>query len=302
MFGAIEAGGTKFVCGVGTGPDDIVTTAIPTTTPGETLARTIAWLSEHSRGGLRGVGIGSFGPLDLDPGSPTWGFITSTPKTAWRNFDLAGAVGKALGVPVRFDTDVNAAVLGEARWGAGRGIANCLYLTIGTGIGGGAIVEGRVLHGLMHPEMGHVRVPHDRAIDPFAGVCPYHGDCIEGLASGPAIAARWGAKAEDLGPDHQAWTLEATYLAAAIANYVCTLSPQLVLLGGGVMRQTHLYPKIRAGLEEALAGYVRRVPAVLPAQLGERAGLLGALALNFFTPGSNEIYMTADKKYEESGR
>ena len=163
---------------------------------------------------------------------------------------------------------------------AARGVLNCLYLTIGTGIGGGAIVEERVLHGLMHPEMGHVRVPHDRAIDPFAGVCPYHGDCVEGLASGPAIAARWGTRAEDLAPDHPAWILEARYLACAIANYVCTLSPERVLLGGGVMRQAHLYAKIRAGLEEVLAGYVGKILEVMPAELGERAGLLGALALN----------------------
>jgi hypothetical protein len=188
MFGAIEAGGTKFVCGVGTSPDDIVTMQIPTTSPEETLARTIAWFREHSRGELRAVGIGSFGPVELNADSGSWGFITSTPKVAWRNFDLAGAVGRGLGVPVRFDTDVNVAVLGEARWGAARGVSNCLYLTVGTGIGGGAIVEGRVLHGLTHPEMGHVRVPHDWASDPFAGVCPYHGDCLEGLASGPAIA------------------------------------------------------------------------------------------------------------------
>lgn len=282
MFGAIEAGGTKFVCGVGTDPDDLVTTQIPTTSPEETLARTLAWFREHARGELQAVGIGSFGPVELNAQSESWGFITSTPKIAWRNFDLAGAVGRGLGVPVRFDTDVNAAVLGEARWGAARGVSNCLYLTIGTGIGGGAIVEGRVLHGLTHPEMGHVRVPHDWASDPFAGVCPYHGDCLEGLASGPAIAARWGLKGEELGPDHAAWALEAKYLACAIANYVCTLSPERVLMGGGVMRQAQLYPRICAELEELLAGYLGRIPVVGPAGLGERAGLLGALALSRF--------------------
>jgi fructokinase len=279
MYGAIEAGGTKFACGVGTGPDDVVTTQIPTTSPDATVARTIAWMSDHSRGTLHAVGIGSFGPVDLDPDSPTWGFITSTPKVAWRNFDLAGAIGEGLGAPVRFDTDVNAAVLGEARWGAARGVPNCLYLTIGTGIGGGAIVAGRVLHGLTHPEMGHVHVPHDRAADPFAGVCPYHGDCLEGLASGPAIEARWGVKAQELAADHPAWALEAKYLAYGIANYIYTLSPELILLGGGVMRQAHLYQRVSVELERVLAGYAGKVPPVAPARLGERAGLLGAMAL-----------------------
>lgn len=279
-FGAIEAGGTKFVCGVGTGPDDIVTTEIPTTSPAATIAGVISWLAARSpHGGLVEVGIGSFGPVDLTPDSPSWGYITSTPKTAWRNFDLAGSIGKGLGVPVRFDTDVNAALLGEARWGAARDIANCLYLTIGTGIGGGAIVSGRLLHGLTHPEMGHVRIPHDLAEDPFAGACPYHGDCLEGLASGPAIEARWGLRPEELAPDHQAWALEAKYLAYGMANYVCTLSPERILVGGGVMRQAGLYSLIAAELERLLAGYVSKIPVVMPPQLGGLAGVLGALAL-----------------------
>lgn len=279
-FGAIEAGGTKFVCGVGTGPDDIITAEIPTTSPAVTIASVISWLSARSpHGGLVEVGIGSFGPVDLTADSPFWGYITSTPKTAWRNFDLAGAIGKGLGVPVRFDTDVNAALLGEARWGAARDIANCLYLTIGTGIGGGAIVSGRLLHGLTHPEMGHVRIPHDLAEDPFAGACPYHGDCLEGLASGPAIEARWGVKPEALAPDHPGWALEAKYLAYGIANYVCTLSPERILVGGGVMRQAGLYSLIAAELERVLAGYVSKIPVVMPPQLGGLAGVLGALAL-----------------------
>lgn len=279
-FGAIEAGGTKFVCGVGTGPRDIVTTEIPTTSPGPTIAEAIRWLSAHSpTGGVSAIGIGSFGPVDLNPHSPSWGYITSTPKTAWRNFDLAGTIRRGLGVPVRFDTDVNAAVLGEARWGAAREVANCLYLTIGTGIGGGAIVSGRLLHGLTHPEMGHVRIPRDAAQDPFEGACPYHGDCLEGLASGPAIQARWGVKPEELEPGHPAWALEAKYLAYGIANYVCTLSPERILLGGGVMRQAALYPAITAELERILGGYVSKIPVVMPAQLGSLAGVLGALAM-----------------------
>jgi len=279
LFGAIEAGGTKFVCGIGSGPDDLATTEIPTTFPEETIARCVAWLAANSRGGLKAVGIGAFGPLDLNPRSPTHGFITTTPKAAWRNFDLGGEIRNGLGVPVWIDTDVNAAVLGEARWGAGREVSNCLYLTVGTGIGGGAMVSGRLVHGLTHPEMGHVRIPHDRPRDPFAGVCPYHGDCLEGLASGPAIEARWGVRGERLATDHPAWALEAEYLGLGIANYVCTLSPERILLGGGVMRQSQLYPMIRIGVERVLAGYVARIPAIMPAELGERAGVLGALAL-----------------------
>jgi fructokinase len=276
VLGAIEAGGTKFVCGVGTGPEDLVTTQIPTTSPEATVGEAIAWFEARKPSV---VGIGSFGPVDLNPASPTWGHITSTPKAAWRDYDLAGAIARGLGAPVRFNTDVNAAVLGEARWGAARGVSSCLYLTVGTGIGGGAMVSGRILHGLSHPEMGHVRIPHDLARDPFPGSCPYHGDCLEGLASGPALRARWGAPGSELAADHPAWALEAEYLAYGIANFVCTLSPERILLGGGVMEQAHLYDMVRSALERILGGYVSELPAVIPPELGSRAGVLGALAL-----------------------
>jgi len=279
VFGGIEAGGTKFVCGVGTGPDDLVTTRIPTTSPDATVAEAVAWfgeksIGEKSDGRLKAVGIGSFGPVDLNSGH-----ITSTPKAALRNYDLAGAIGKGLGVPVRFDTDVNAAVLGEARWGAARGISNCLYLTIGTGIGGGAIVGGQIVHGLTHPEMGHIRIPHDLVADSYPGGCPYHGDCLEGLASGPAIEARWGMPGCNLPSDHPAWALEARYLALGVANFICTLSPELILIGGGVMRQTQLYEMVRREAERILSGYVGKLPLITPPGLGEFAGVLGALAL-----------------------
>jgi fructokinase len=276
IFGAVEAGGTKFVCGAGTCPEDLVLTQIATTSPAATAAAAIAWLKEHR---VAAVGIGSFGPVDLNPASPTWGYITSTPKPGWQNFDLAGAFARGLGVPVRFNTDVNAAVLGEARWGAGRDVSNCLYLTVGTGIGGGAIIGGRLLHGLTHPEMGHVRIPHDRGRDPFRGNCPYHGDCLEGLASGPAIEARWGVPAAELPAGHPAWALEAEYLAHGIANFVCTLSPERILLGGGVMEQAHLYAMVRAELACLLGGYIAQLPMVIAPELGNRAGVLGALAL-----------------------
>ncbi len=286
LFGAIEAGGTKFVCGVGTGPDDLETVRIPTTTPEATVAAAAAFFSQRCPAGLQAVGIASFGPVDLDRCSPTYGHITSTPKLAWQNFDLAGAVRNALGVPVGFDTDVNGAALGEARWGAAQGLSDSLYLTVGTGIGGGAIVHGRVLHGLMHPEMGHIRIPHDLQADPYPGCCPYHGECLEGLACGPAIEERWGGPAQELSAAHPAWELEARYLAFALTAWVCTLSPKRIVLGGGVMEQPHLFPLIRLELARLLNGYIR-VPEltegldnyVVPPQLGARAGVLGALVL-----------------------
>jgi fructokinase len=270
LLGGIEAGGTKFVCGVGTGPGDLETIHIPTTSPEATTAAAAEFLGKHA---LEAVGIASFGPVNL-----ATGFITSTPKTAWRNFDLAGAIRKALGVPVGFDTDVNGAALGEARWGAAQGVSDFVYLTVGTGIGGGAMVDGRLLHGLAHPEMGHTRIPHDTARDPFAGVCPFHGDCLEGLASGPAIEARWGMPAPDLAPDHPAWALEAHYLALALANWMYTLSPKLILLGGGVAEQSQLFGQIRKELAGILNGYIQGCE-IAPPGLGSRAGVLGALAL-----------------------
>jgi fructokinase len=286
MFGSIEAGGTKFVCGVGTGPEDLRTAQFPTALPEATLANAIAFLGAQSQGELEAVGIGSFGPVDLHPDSATFGYITSTPKAGWQNFNLAGAVKDAFPVPVGFDTDVDAAALGEARWGAAQDLSDFLYLTIGTGIGGGAIVNDRVVHGLVHPEMGHIRVPHDRARDPYAGGCPFHGDCLEGLASGPAIQARWGKPAQDLPPQHPAWALEAHYLAQGLANWVLTLSPKRIVLGGGVLRQAHLFGRIRQELAGLLNGYVRATELtrdldqyVVPPKLGDRAGVLGGLVL-----------------------
>jgi fructokinase len=285
-FGCIEAGGTKFVCGVGDGPEDLVTTTLPTGEPEQTVERAVAFLCARAGDELQAVGIGSFGPVDLDPSSKTFGYITSTPKPAWRNFDLAGAVSGRVRLPVGIDTDVNAAALGEARWGAAQGLRDFLYLTVGTGIGGGAISGGRVVHGLVHPEMGHVRLPHDRARDPFAGVCPFHGDCLEGLASGPSLEARWGKAAAEIPEGHPAWELEAHYLALGLANWVCTLSPRRIVMGGGVMQQAHLFPLIRKEMARILNGYIQS-PAlaegldeyVTPPKLGNRSGVLGAMVL-----------------------
>lgn len=286
MLGGIEAGGTKFVCGVGSGPGDLQRATFATTTPDETIASVIRFFRRAGGSSLRSVGIGSFGPVDLNPSSPSYGHITSTPKPGWGNFDLAGAVRTALQIPVAFDTDVNAAMLGEARWGAGRGLQDAIYVTIGTGIGGGSMVHGRVVHGLVHPEVGHLRIPHDLARDPYSGSCPYHGDCLEGLACGPAIEARWGIAAKDLPDSHPAWELEAHYLALGLVNCAVVLSPERILLGGGVMERPHLFTAIRREFGQLLNGYVRHRSIteelekyIVPPQLGKLAGVLGALVL-----------------------
>lgn len=283
-YGAVEAGGTKFVCITATTPDNIISEIrFPTTTPEETLGKTIAFFQKQEP--VQAVGIAAFGPLDLNPVSPQFGYITATPKAGWSFTDILGIVSKSLGVPAAIDTDVNAAALSEATWGAGRGFSNVVYFTIGTGIGGGCIVNGTPLHGLIHPEMGHMRIPHHQR-DSFAGICPFHQDCFEGLASGPAIQGRWGAPAQTLPPDHPAWELEAEYIALALHNIICTLSPQKIILGGGVMQQLHLFPLIRNRVQSLLNAYVHS-PAVtnhideyiVPPLLGQRAGVLGGLAL-----------------------
>ena len=289
LYGGVEGGGTKFVCVVGTGPDDVRAEArLATTGPEETIGQALAFFRDTQArlGALAGIGIGSFGPVDLRPVSRSFGFITSTPKPGWMNVDLAGPFRKTLGLPVAFDTDVNTAALGEWRWGAAQGLDSFVYLTIGTGIGGGGLVGGRLMHGLVHPEMGHLRLPRDAAADPFPGACPFHGDCLEGLASGPALLARWGCAAETLPPEHPGWALEARYLALALVNVICTLSPERIVMGGGVMEQAQLFPLVRREVGALLNGYVR-APAILedmagyvvPPALGARAGVLGALAL-----------------------
>ena len=285
-FGCIEAGGTKFMCAVGTGPGDLTVASFPTSSPKVTLKSVAEFFRREAGERLDAVGIGSFGPVDLDRQSASFGYITSTPKIEWQNYDLAGFFHGEFGVPVGFDTDVNAAALGEARWGAGRGISDFVYITVGTGIGGGAIVRGEVVHGLVHPEMGHIRIPHDFGRDSFRGGCPYHQDCLEGLASGPAMEARWGMPPQQLPTDHPGWQLEAHYLALGLATWVCTLSPQRIVIGGGVMQHEQLFPMVRRELTRLLNGYVRAREImddieqyVVPPKLSNRAGLLGAMVL-----------------------
>jgi fructokinase len=289
LIGAIEAGGTKFVCSIGSGPHDLRSEIrFPTTTPAETLGRSIAYFQERvaEEGPLAAIGVASFGPIDPHPHSSTYGFITTTPKPGWANADVVGALRAEFDVPIGFDTDVNGAALSEGKWGAAQGLDTFIYLTIGTGIGGGAMVNGKLLHGLVHPEMGHMRLNHDWEKDPFPGNCPYHADCLEGMANGPAIEKRWGTKGQDLGPSHQAWDLEADYLAQALQSLICTFSPQRIIMGGGVMDVPGLLSKVREKTVTYLNDYVQH-PSIIehidayivPPSLGNKAGVLGAIAL-----------------------
>lgn len=289
LVGGIEAGGTKFICSVGNGPEELqAETRFPTTIPDETLSQAISFFKEQEAQiePLSAIGVASFGPVDPDPDSPTFGFITSTPKIDWTDTDFVGALRDHFHVPMGFDTDVNGAALAEGKWGAAAGLHTFIYLTIGTGIGGGALVNGRLLHGLIHPEMGHIRLHHDWERDPFPGNCPYHGDCLEGMAAGPAIEARWGQKGQELDPGHPAWDLEADYLAQALQSLVCVLSPQRIIMGGGVMNQPGLITKVREKTATYLNDYIQH-PAItdhineyiVPPVFGNRAGVLGAIAL-----------------------
>jgi fructokinase len=281
VFGSIEAGGTNFVCGVGTCPGDLIHQEFPTASPGETIERTAAFFAQYS---VNSLGVGCFGPIDIAAGR-----ITTTPKTAWQQFAIVDALRHATGIQqIAFDTDVNAAALGEYTWGSGVGIADFLYLTVGTGIGGGAMINGQLLHGQAHPEMGHIRIRHDRSRDPFPGACYAHGDCLEGLASGAAITKRWQQPGANLPPDHEAWVLETDYLADALATFSCAFSPIKIIVGGGVMKSIS-YATLNSRLTELLNGYIA-VPEVLPPALGELAGVLGGIAL------ASNAYGTATRR------
>jgi fructokinase len=298
IIAAIEAGGTKFTCGLFEAdcgdfakPALLSSQSFKTTSPAETLAAAREFLAAGAggKGAPDCLGIGCFGPVDLKPSSPTWGHVTATPKPGWRDTDVAGYFRDTLGVPVAFDTDVNAAAYGEFLWGAARGLKDFVYLTVGTGIGGGVFSGGSLVHGLSHPELGHVKVARQPG-DEYPGRCPYHGDCLEGLACGPAIGERWKAKPEELPPEHPAWELEARYLARAIAAYAFVLSPERVLVGGGVGMRPGLVERTSVLLGEELGGYLPALASperlegfVKRPALGAQAGLFGsaALALRF---------------------
>jgi fructokinase len=289
LFGGIESGGTKFICLVGSSPDHIVNEIrIPTTNPEETIRRVIEFFNPYTTSReLSAVGIGSFGPLDLNQDSDTYGYITTTPKLGWQNIDLRGLIQRGLNVPVAFDTDVNAAAFGEQFWNKENHLLDpFLYLTVGTGIGVGVIVNGKPLHGLIHAEAGHSSIPHDWQRDSFPGVCPYHGDCFEGLASGPSLNKRWGQKAETLPDGHPAWDLEAEYIARAIVNFIYTYSPKKIVFGGGVSQHAGLIQKVRTKIQKINNGYVHSSMLLekideyihLPV-LGNRSGALGSMAM-----------------------
>jgi fructokinase len=288
LYGGIEAGGTKFVCVVAKGPGQVVDEIrFRTTTPEETLGQAIQFFQPFvSAGQVSAIGVGAFGPLDSNPRSSTYGFVTTTPKRGWRNTNVLGTLRDALKINIAFDMDVNTAALGEYLWGASKGCDPSLYLTIGTGIGGGYIINGRPLIGLLSLEMGHVLIPHSRELDPFPGNCPFHNDCFEGLASGPAIEKRLGVAGAKIPDNDPYWDIETDYIASALMNYILTLSPKKIILGGGVMQRESLFPKVQRRVGELLNGYVSSKEIleeiedyIVPPALGNQSGSLGAVAL-----------------------
>jgi fructokinase len=282
-IGAIEAGGTKFVCGIGDEQGTVLDrVSFPTGEPIATLDKVIEYFQDKQ---VEAIGIGTFGPIDIDPSSSTYGHVTTTPKPGWTNFDFLGTLKRRFAVPFGWDTDVNAAAFGEATWGAAKGLDSCVYYTIGTGIGVGVYVEGKPVHGLVHPEGGHV-LTRRHPDDTYEGFCPYHGDCLEGIAAGPAIERRWKIQGSELSVDHPAWEMEAFYIAQAVAGSILMLSPKKVILGGGVMHQEQLLPMIREKVKQNLNGYVSHEAIrsgidsyIVAPGLGDNAGLCGALAL-----------------------
>lgn len=286
-FIGIEGGGTKFVMAHGTGPDDLHDRVrIETQDPITVMKQVIGYVRQvEKKVPVLGIGASVFGPLDINKKSDQYGFITTTPKAGWQHFDFVGALKKEFNLPVGFDTDVNTTALGEYRWGAAQGLDDFIYITVGTGIGAGGLLDGKPIHGAMHPEMGHIFVPR-HPDDPYKGVCPFHHDCLEGLASGPSIMERWGVEsALDLPADHQAWEIEAYYLGHAVANYTLTLSPEKVIMGGGVMQQVQLYQLIQYNILSILSGYIKNrwiddiENYVVPPGLGQDAGVCGAFVL-----------------------
>jgi fructokinase len=285
LYGGVETGGTWVVCLLGSGPESIVAeTRFATTAPDETIARIAGFFGAHER--PEAIGVGAFGPIGVNRDSESWGVLANTPKPGWVGAALGPELARQTGLPVVLDTDVNAAALGEQRWGAGVGAANVAYLTVGTGIGAGFVVAGRPLHGLLHPETGHMRIPHAISRDPFLGSCPYHRDCWEGLASGSAMAARWEMPGVELGAEHPGWELEADYLATGIANIILTVSPQRFICGGGVFKHPGLLEQVRGRVIAGLGGYLDDEAFstgleryLVEPGLGERAGALGAIVL-----------------------
>jgi len=289
LFGGIEAGGSKFTCAVGNANGKIEHRIhIPTTTPNETMLQVIKFFQAiNLNTSLAAIGVATFGPVDLDRKSPQYGYITTPPKPGWKHYNMVGTIREVFNIPIGFNTDVNGAAIGEYRWGAAKGLDTFIYVTVGTGIGAGGMVAGNLMSGLVHPEMGHMFIPQDLTKDNFAGICPFHGNCLEGLASGPAMQKRWNIKnLNDLSPKHPGWDLETHYLALAFVNCITILSPQKIILGGGVIKNKHIYPKIREQVQKLLNGYIKHAKIIVDIDkyivepgLGEHSGIRGALAL-----------------------
>ena len=282
-IGGIEAGGTKMVCAVGDENGRLLDRiTIPTRLPETTIPEMISYFKKWK---IEALGIACFGPVDLNKNSETYGYITETPKEGWRNYPIVKAFKDALDIPVGFDTDVNGAVLGEVTYGAAKGCESAIYITVGTGIGAGVYCNGKLLHGLVHPEAGHILLPkHPK--DNFKGNCPYHSNCFEGLASGPAIEKRWGKSAKELNAQPEVWEMEAFYIAEAIMNYVLTYSPEKIILWGGVMHQEQLFDMVREKTKELLNGYIHHdmilehmEQYIVAPGLGENPGIIGAICL-----------------------
>ena len=282
VYGALEAGGTKMICAICKENGEILEqVSIPTSSPDETMPRVIDFFKDK---GIAALGVACFGPIDLDKSSETYGYITSTPKVKWQNYPILPVIEKALSVSAGFDTDVNGSLLGEVSFGSSRGLENAVYITIGTGIGGGVLSNGKLLHGMLHPELGHmILVPHEK--DHFQGICPFHKNCFEGMASGPAMEARYGKKADSLSGVPLVWEIEAYYIGQALCNIILTLSPERIILGGGVMHQMQLFPLIRKQVKEQLNGYIKTKELadldnyIVPASLNDNQGVLGCLQL-----------------------
>ena len=285
--GALEAGGTKMVCAVvefdGNGGWEVQDrVSIPTRMPEETIADMVEYFRDKK---IEALGIACFGPIDLHKDSPTYGYITTTPKAGWANCDIVGPFAKELGIPVGFDTDVNGSLMGEANFGCAKGLENSVYITVGTGIGAGIMTNGKMLHGMLHPEAGHLTLKRHPQDEAFESNCPFHESCFEGLASGPAIQKRWGKKGVELTDRAEVWEMEAYYIAQALVAYIMILSPEKIILGGGVMHQPQLLPLIRDEVKRQANSYIRTSQMenlddyIVGASLGDDQGILGAACL-----------------------
>lgn len=289
-FAGVETGGTNIKCIIASDPAHVISEMVlPTLDPDSSTKKVIQFFKDgEERYGIpiTSMGVGAFGPLDLNPSRASYGSVTSTPKLLWQNYPLLAKLQSVFPFPIAIDTDVNAALLGETRWGAGIGFTDLVYVTVGTGIGGGVLSNGKIVHGLIHPELGHMIVRHDMQADPFEGICPFHKDCLEGLASGTSMTARWHTNPEQLTDNHAGWDLEAAYLAQMCLNLTLIISPQRIIIGGGVPQHNGLFANIRSKFQSLLNNYMvsssfsEKIESyIVPPMLGNHAGIFGTIAL-----------------------